>query len=153
MKPKDIRYRLTGLTVGTVGAQWERRKTEKDQAALIVNFMENRRVLFGPRNIEDVGDCATSVVEIRHYLTQQLEGLDPRSSFAQTLKAMRAACLKFMDSIPRSRHMHYPEFLMPLGELRAAMGIHLARLASKYELEVDDHLASIFPALDKEEAK
>jgi hypothetical protein len=39
------------------------------------------------------------------------------------------------------------EYLTAMGELRAIFGIHVASLAAKYDLEVEDELASIFPPM------
>ncbi len=76
---------------------------------------------------------------------------------------MRAACRKFLtEPLPDFHHLshwHYPQwdrpdarmeaspgFFVALGELRAAFGIHLAFLATDYEIDLEAELAAILPA-------
>jgi len=72
---------------------------------------------------------------------------------------MRAACRKFLDHI-QSRDSdlvvyawHYGhwaswEFNAALGELRGVFGIHLAQIAARFRIDIEDKLASILPAKD-----
>jgi len=48
-----MRYRLTGLSLPWLGAQWERVPGDKEVAKQTITFLENRRVLFGERHYED----------------------------------------------------------------------------------------------------
>src|SRR5437588_10765865 len=113
MKAKDIKYRLTGVTIGSMGASWEKIKTERDKAQNLITFLEDRRVLYGPFDFEVPDHCIQSVLEIRKFLTAELQSLHPRSKFAQHLRAMRASCRKFLDAIPK-RHFPPPLFLTAL---------------------------------------
>ncbi len=149
MKGQDIKYRLTGLSIGSIGASWEKIKTERDKAQKLVTFLEDRRVLYGPFDLEVSGHCIQSVLEIRKFLTTELQDLPARSKFAQHLRAMRASCRKFLDALSKKQSSHQ-EFLTVLGELRGVLGIHLATIAAQYELDVEDDLASIFPIVDAE---
>jgi hypothetical protein len=146
MKPKDIRYRLTGLSVGTLGASWERVETERDEAKKLIIFLEDRRVLYEPFDIEVQDHCIQSVLQIRDYLTNLLSSLESSSKLAQTLRAMRASCRRFLNMSQAKRRPSHVEFVTALGELRGVFGIHLAGIAAKYALEVEDDLASILPA-------
>lgn len=149
MKAKDIKYRLTGLSIGSIGASWEKIKTERDKAQNLITFLEDRRVLYGPFEDEVPDHCIQSVLEIRKFLTTELQDLPARSKFAEHLKAMRASCRKFLDALP-NRRPSQQTFLTALGELRGVMGIHMATIAARYELDVEDGLASIFPGIDAE---
>jgi hypothetical protein len=147
MKKANIPIRLTGANLGPVGTTWEYRKTEREHVQRLFIFLEDRRVLFGPRHLEDVEYCKRSIIEIRGFLTELLMEAKPRRMFANALRAMRASCRKFLDSVPLERSF-YPEFLLALGGLREMFGILLARLAYEYDLEVEGDLASIFPIED-----
>jgi len=62
---------------------------------------------------------------------------------------MQAACRKFLDE-NQSPSAGYGEpyqaqLLCTLGELRALFGIHIARIAFTYDLEVDACLGDILP--------
>ena len=67
---------------------------------------------------------------------------------------MRAACRKYLNeasdqSKPRF-HVRDFEIFAALGELRAVFGIHIAQLAVKYGIDIEDELASILPIEDDE---
>jgi hypothetical protein len=117
MKAKDMRYRLTGLTVGTVGASWERIETEKDEAQKIITFLEDRRVLYGPFDLEIRDHCIRSVLEIRSFLTGERQNLQPRLKLAQTLRGMRANARRFLDVSQAKGGPSQIEFLTALGEV------------------------------------
>jgi hypothetical protein len=54
------------------GAQWERVPGDREVAEQTITILENRRVLFGERQLEDHRYCLSSVNEIRHVLTAQI---------------------------------------------------------------------------------
>jgi len=75
--------------------------------------------------------------QIRHALSCELGKLEGTAEIAGSLRALRAACRKFLDAMPstdRGRPMrsHHDDrdFLTALGELRGVFGVHrLARFA------------------------
>jgi hypothetical protein len=101
-----------------------------------------------------------SVIEIRHYLTGELGQLDADGELAKNLRAMRAACRKFLDTVQdddrdivtfgghRNQWASWV-FNSALGELRGVFGIHIALLAAQHGLDVEDDLASILPGMDE----
>ena len=72
------------------------------------------------------------------------------TELAQHLRAMRAACRKFLDSAQAQSDWQPfdPRFSGALGELRGVFGIHVAVIAVKYKLDVEDELATILPQED-----
>jgi hypothetical protein len=83
----------------------------------------------------------------------RLQALDSDREIAQGLRAMRTACRKFMDNDPwrgsfQRGFSRQSSFDSALGELRGVFGIHIARLAAQYGLDVEDDLVSILPAQD-----
>ena len=123
----------------------------------MIRFLEDRRVLYNPSELEQPRYCVQSVIEIRRFLTSELGNL-PEVGLAGTLAAMRAACRKFLDSLDSSHGgaSHIPDgmfhggfqewvFVSALGELRGVTGVLIAEMAARYDLEVEDDLASIIP--------
>ena len=58
--------------------------------------------------------CAQSVIEMRHFLTTELQALDADKELAQSLRAMRAAGRKFLDGDPRHGfpRLHTPRHML-----------------------------------------
>lgn len=99
MKFERIYKNITGLSCPIFGIQWNAPKIEADEAKNIVLFLEDKRVLFNPANMEDADHCAQSVIEIRAELTKGLQALPSDSNLAKSLKRMRKACQEFSDKL------------------------------------------------------
>lgn len=117
----------------------------------------DRRVLFVPYHLEVVSQVTSSVLRIRELLTETLQALPETARAAGSVRAMRAACRRFLEEPhPDFRNLppHYgsgrfgdeegsPPFFVALGELRATFGTHVAALAYQYGVDVEGELASI----------
>ncbi len=86
MKFKQIARRLTGFGTPVGGLSWEYRKGDAGIARDVISYLEDRRVLYNPSELEVPEHCAQSVIEIRHYLTERLADLDPGSPLREPLK-------------------------------------------------------------------
>jgi hypothetical protein len=161
VKFSEIAHRLTGISTPIGGVSWQSSETEAASARRVVAFLEDRRVLYAPDEMEVPSHCVHSVIEIRRFLTEELGKIDGGSAFSESLRAMRAACRKFLDRVGAegreatlyARHQgHWASwtFYSALGEMRGTFGVHLARIAAQFKLDVEDRLASILPAKDEE---
>ena len=157
MRFSEVAKRLTGFSTPIFGVSWQPPEAEVAVARRVVNFLEDRRMLFNPYELEVAEHCVDSVVEIRHFLTAELGGLGDDDDIAPHLVAMRAACRKFLDAFhDDGRWLHLPRgqyasssrwvFDSAMGELRGVVGVHVAQLAAKYGLDVEDGLAAVLPA-------
>jgi len=157
MKFREIVSRVTGLSVPIFGIQWSPPESECAVARRILAFMEDRRVLFVPSEMEVPHHCVESVLRIREFLTGELGSLDSANELALSLRAMRAACRKFLATVEAddhhiiqfgASHGHYASWIFngAVGELRGVFGVHIARLAASHGLDVEGELASILPA-------
>jgi hypothetical protein len=157
MKFSEIANRLTGFSTPIVGVSWLPAELEVSAARRVIAFLEDRRVLYEPGQMEVPSHCVQSVLEIRHRLSDELGKLDSNSELAASLRAMRAACRKFLGRVGTddrdvihfaNDHGHYASwtFYGALGELRGTFGLHLAKIAAAFKLDVEDNLASILPA-------
>jgi len=156
LKGKAIASRLTGISTPIGGISWTPPVDEKDKAKRLLVFLEDRRALYHPYDME-VGDYVVeSILEIRKRLTEDLEEISKSSILGESLTAMRSACRKFLDDNQKRvgrRHWLGPHFINSLGELRALFGIHVARLACAYDLEVESELESILPPEPEDDIK
>ncbi len=157
MKFREVVSRVTGLSVPIFGVQWNPPEAECATARRVIAFLEDRRVLFVPSEMEVPHHCVESVLRIREFLTTELGKLDAGTELALSLRAMRAACRKFLATVEaddrRAIHFgahqgHFASWIFngAVGELRGVFGIHIARLAASHGLDVEDDLASILPA-------
>jgi len=156
MRFKEIAGRLTGFSFPIFGVSWNPPEPEIKTARRVISFLEDRRVLYSPYELEVPDHCVQSIVEIRHFLTGEIGTLS-ESELAATLRAMRAACRKFLDSVHANRPPGRPygyfsdwTFNSGLGELRGVFGIHLAKIAAQHGLDIEDDLATILPAIAEE---
>ncbi|MDQ3803034.1 MAG: hypothetical protein M3416_04165 [Acidobacteriota bacterium] len=162
MKFKEIVNRLTGISTPVFGVQWNPLEADITKARRVISFLEDRRVLFNPSEMETPAYCVRSVIEMRRFLTTELSSIDEDSELSQSIRAMRAACRKFLDTVEQDDRRiitfgahpgHYASwiFMGALGEMRGVFGIQIAKLAAQHGLDVEDNLATILPASDDSE--
>jgi hypothetical protein len=123
-----------------------------------LTFLEDRRALYNPYDLETPEYVVRSILDIRERLTSELEQLEHPTPLAESIRAMRAACRKFLDQVEatgsRLRYRLHRRiwdldeinFFLALGELRAIVGIHAAQISVRYGIDVEETLVSIFPA-------
>lgn len=164
MRFREIISRVSGLSSPIFGVSWTPPETEIAVARRVVSYMEDRRVLYNPSEMEVPEHCVESVLDIRRFLTRELAPLSEDSELKASLRAMRAACRKFLNTVAvdsRSEIVRFGahrghsaswEFNGAVGELRGVFGVHLARMAAQHGLEVEDALAAILPAHEDADA-
>lgn len=162
MKFTEIVSRLTGISSPIFGVSWNPPPADVTVARRVITFLEDRRVLFADESIEVVDHCVRSVIEVRRYLTSEIQQLS-KGELCSSLRAMRAACRKFLEAVDDSdgivvrfgrHHGHWASWRFggALGELRGVFGVHVARIAAQNGLDVEDDLARILPSSDDEES-
>jgi hypothetical protein len=159
MDRKELLSRLSGISTPVFGVSWTPTETEVRASRRILTFLEERRVLYNPTDLEHPAHCIDSVLSIREFLTDELGKTDQDSKLADNLQAMRAACRKFIDSLDgsgqandyigvpfRTPHAYRDwVFYTAIGDLRSIIGLHVALIAVRNGLRVDKDLASIVP--------
>ena len=60
----DFRYRVTGIATPVVGSSFDREKRERAIAQDLIDFLEDRAVLFEDDLYEDTESCRDSVFKI-----------------------------------------------------------------------------------------
>ncbi|OGO01354.1 MAG: hypothetical protein A2Y90_00600 [Chloroflexi bacterium RBG_13_52_12] len=152
-KFSQVAKSLTGFSTPVFGISWNPPETDRDIIRKIITFLEDRRALYNPYDIEMPEYVARSIIEIRKELTEILKSIGDNPEISPHLRAMRAACRKYLDGMGRQPRQRYNfrnfDIFAALGELRGSMGIIIAQLAVKYGIDVEDELASIFPVEDK----
>lgn len=162
MKFEEITKRLTGISTPFFGISWNPPEAECNTARRIITFLEDRRVLYVPSEMEVPQQCVDSVIHIREFLTNELGNLDSGNELAISLRAMRGACRKFLNRVSNDKngeiirygnHLnHWASWVFndALGQMRGVFGIHIAKIASNYGLDIEDELAVIVPGKDED---
>jgi len=149
LKGRDLAKRLTGISTLIGGISWKPPVEERSKAQRLLVYLAGQRALHYPYDREIGSFVVQSIVDTRERLTRDIEGLSVGSILRQILRGMQAACRKFLDENqspsagygwPYEAQLH-----CTLGELRALFGIHIARIACAYDLEVDVCLGGVLP--------
>ncbi|MBN2285194.1 MAG: hypothetical protein JXI43_02005 [Tissierellales bacterium] len=151
LKGKQLAKRLTGISTPIGGISWTPPIDERDVAKQLLVFLEDRRALYMPYDMEFGPYVMDSIIEIRQRLTQDLERISRSSVLGESISAMRASCRKFLtDTQNDPKHRHHwrleSRIWQALGELRAICGLHIARIACAYDLEIEQQILPILPA-------
>lgn len=160
---REVANRITGFEVPIFGGgvSWNPPTLDIEVARRLLTFLEDKRALYQPYEVETATYVVRSIMDIRERLTQDLEQIDRSSPLAQSLIAMRAACRDFLNKVegidadimmyrPRIWDREEVNFFMALGELRSVIGIHLAQIAVRYGVDVEETLVAIFPPVPDE---
>jgi hypothetical protein len=156
MKFNEIVAHITGISCPVFGVSWNPPQPAIVAARRLMVYLEDRRVLYEPCEAEVPAHCVDSVIQIREFLTHELSHGDLASELAASVRAMRAACRKFLSRVQSSDREiimcanqggHYASWVFhdALGQLRGVFGIHVAQLAVRHGLDVEDDLARILP--------
>jgi hypothetical protein len=165
LKSKSLLSRLTGVSLPIVGGGLSFKPVEADRTIVreLLTFLEDRRALFVGAIWEQPNHVVQSVQHMRSELTNALKRLGEDSPAVAACRSMRAACRDFLDQAGatqlREMDRHFVEgwqgekFLIALGALRARFGQQIALLAHLYEIDLEEHLASILPPVGDVEGK
>lgn len=155
LKGRELPTRLTGILAPIGGIGWKPPVDERDKAQQLVVYLAGQRALHYPYDREIGSFIVQSVMDTHGRLTRDIEALSTDTLLRKILRAMQAACRKFLDeNQSASAGYVWPyeaQLYCTLGELRALFGIHIARIAFAYDLEVDVCLGNILPPEPEQE--
>jgi hypothetical protein len=149
LKGRELAARLIGILTIVDGTDWEPPAEERNRARQVLAHLVNRQILWDRYDKAIASFVVQSVLDVRERLSRDLEGLSVDSVLGEGLRAMQAACRKFLEENQSARSgygsPYEAQLHSTLGELRALFGIHVARIACAYDLEVDARLEDILP--------
>lgn len=158
----DALRRITGVSTPVGGVSWSPTPSERDALRKLVVFLEDRRALFDPYDVEATAMVEHSVQGIRAELTRVLQTIGENSRAGEPLRMMRSASQRYLTKASSFRdepYWHQPprfhgrsglddeddDFILALGELRGAFGVSLEQIASSYDIEVHGELGGLLP--------
>jgi hypothetical protein len=149
LKGRELANRLTGISTPIGGVSWKPPVDERGKAQRLLVYLAGQRALHYPYDREIGSFVVQSILDTRERLTRDIKDLSVDSILRQILRGMEAACRKFLDENQSpSAGYGWPyeaQLYCTLGELRALFGIHIARIACAYDLEVDVCLGGVLP--------
>lgn len=162
LKSKALLSRLGGVSAFGFGMSFKPSETDRTIVRELLTSLEDRRALFVAAIWEQPNHVLESVLQMRTELTNALKRLGEKSPAAGACRSMRGACRDFLDETGtmqlREMDRRFVEgwqgekFLIALCTLRARFGQQIALLAHAYQVDLEDHMASILPPLpDKDE--
>jgi hypothetical protein len=155
LKGRELVTRLTGILTSTGGISWKPPVDERDKARRLLVYLAGQRALHYPYDREIGSFIVQAIFDINERLTRDIDALSTDSLLRKILRATQAACRKFLDEnqSPSSGYggSYQAQLYCTLGELRALFGIHIARIAFTYDLEVDACLEEILPPEPEQE--
>ncbi len=152
MKHKKIVRHITGFSTPIFGIQWNPPTYDITIAQDVITFLEDRRVLYSPAEMENAGHCVQSIQTIRQELTDNMNKLSNiNSPLGKQLRKMREAARKFIDNVGSQVFLQFDNVIQTsilereLFKLRDKYGRCIAEIAGGYGLDVEDDLAKIIP--------
>lgn len=94
-----MRYELNGISTPFGGVSWNRKMTGKDLFSRLFLYLESKRILINPVEMEKKEWCIESALEIKSSLVTLTEGILLSEYDLQSLRAMIDACNCFLDTV------------------------------------------------------
>ena len=112
-----------------------KRQSERQLVFALLSFLDGRRVLFDPWTLEEPEHVAASILEIRGRIDGDLARLKPEAKAVEALRAIRAACLRYLTQVPHPRDAprHWPD---AINALRAGVANGIESLEPDYDLKM-----------------
>lgn len=155
---KEIASRITGVSTSVFGISWNPPILEKKIAEKTITFLEGKRVLYNPFDLESPKHCTQSVIQIKDFITEQLFELDRDSELRNILSAMRYGCNRFLDVLEKNKFYFTDDgdidrgsfggqilFFSGIGELRSTFGYLIAQILIIFKLDCESDLLGILP--------
>lgn len=149
--------RVTGISTPVFGVSWaDPGPSETESVRRFLVFLEDRRVLYNPFDMETESEVDHSIHQMREECTKTLQALSAGTFASVAVRAIREAGRRFHDEQHEDyRHFDFqwrgsharPAFFVALGAFRATVGHQVAVLAGRYGIDVEGTLASIMPTL------
>lgn len=112
------------------------KKEDQLIARELVNFLENKRVLYDPHEWERTQDCIYAVFDIRGRIERLLDEQQPAPELELELKRIQAACRTFLTASQRPNYISGMEMRGILDTFRREVRPPVIKLVKSYGLGV-----------------
>lgn len=164
----DTARKITGISLPFGGLSWaDPGPSDAEIVRQFLVFLEDRRALYNPMQLEVPNDVERSIHQIREQCTRALQQLGPDAFAVGPLRMIREAGRRFHDDCHEEfPHFHRdwdgphrhgrdagPGFFVALGAYRATVGQQVAMMAGHYNVDVEGDLATIIPGMIEDAAE
>ena len=94
-----MKYKLNGISTPFGGVSWEKSTTGKDLFTRLFLYLESKRILVNPIEMEKKEWCIESVLEIKSSLVKFTKGILLNEFDLQSLRAMTDSCNSFLNTV------------------------------------------------------
>lgn len=108
-----MKYELSGISTPFAGISWTKNKTSKDMFTHLFLYLESKRILVHPIEMEKKEWCIESVLEIKHNLLSASENVTLDKFDLLTIRKLIDGCNTYLDTV---YPMNLPNIIYKNGE-------------------------------------
>ncbi|MFR9545984.1 MAG: DUF6650 family protein [Rikenellaceae bacterium] len=94
-----MKYKVTGLSTPFGGVSFDKKPTSKDRFSSLLLFLESKRILVNPIEMEKKEWCIQSVLEIKHFLIEITRDIKFKDKEMRIVRNMIDACNSYLDDV------------------------------------------------------
>lgn len=94
-----MKYELNGISLPFGGISWNKTKSKKDMFSFLLIYLESKRILVNPIEMEKKEWCIESVLEIKKHLVSLIEISAFQKDDLSIIRNMIEACNQYLDSV------------------------------------------------------
>ena len=95
-----MKYELSGISSPFFGLSWEKKLSEKEMFAHLLLYLESKRILVNPIEMEKKEWCIESVLEIKSSLISITNGFPLNNADSlQIIRNLIDACNEYLDTV------------------------------------------------------
>lgn len=138
--------KITGISTPVGGLSWEIIEIDKQGIKEMFNYLETKRLLINPMEMEIPEQCALSALEIKRYLVDLLQEFKFINETEDIIKNLCNACNTFLDGLNEKNRPHIiykndhgdwcdMSFSRIMKEFRTTFRTNIAMLENEYKID------------------
>lgn len=94
-----MKHGLNGVSFPFGGISWDNKTTAKDRFRYFLLFLESKRILTNPIDMELKDECIESVLEIKRTLVDVTKDAEFTEKDTDIIRSLVAACNNYLDTV------------------------------------------------------
>lgn len=147
-----MKIRINGFSSPVGGISWEYTESEKRQIQKLFYFLESKRLLVNPADMELPDQCVQSALEMKKFIVGLLCDFQFSDDAESHLKELCAACNDFLDGLNSRQRPHIiyknnsgdwadSDFSTIMKNFRNVFRTNIIRMEKNYELSFSKHIS------------